>query len=52
MFLCFLNVLLLINFWIIRYHDFVEIFLSLIAGNHSGRNLPCFRIIMVSKILG
>ena len=48
--LCLGNVLVF-NFWITSYHSFVEFF-CLIAVNHSGRNLPCFRIIMVSKFLG
>ena len=49
---CFVNVLLLKKFWIIRYHDFVGFFLSHVAGNHRGRNLLCCRNIMVSNFSG
>ena len=40
-FFCFLNVLLLINFWITRYHDFVEFFCLLSPGIIVGETF-CF----------
>ena len=46
---CFRNVLESKNIWITSYHDFVQFFLSHIAKNHRGRNLLCFRNLLVSK---